>query len=118
MPATWPETLPQRFEPQGFRRGVGDGRLITQMEGGISRVRRRYRAADPMTGTLIMSTEQKVSLIEFVQVTLAGGALTFYFPDPDLTGTMLLCRLGGDMPSWTAVGPHVWRVAITMEVMP
>lgn len=54
----------------------------------------------------------------FFDKTLLGGALPFQFPDQIQDGTLLVKFKKGGGPSWSAVSDHLYRVQITLIVLP
>lgn len=118
MPATWPTSLPQAFQQNGYSQGEGEGRLRTQPDQGPGKVRRRFTAVPkPLTGVMEVTNAQLATLDSFVLNDIQGGSLPFTFPDP-LGGSALLVMFGQAMPSWTNLGGGWFSVTLDLLVMP
>jgi hypothetical protein len=119
MPATWPATLPQEILVDGNSEAMGDGRLRSQTDTGPGKVRRRSTAmARPLSGSMMMSDDQLDAFEEFVLDDLGGGSLPFLFPKTRGGEGTWLVRFGEDMPSWANVGPDLWTVTMSLEILP
>jgi hypothetical protein len=119
MAEIWPATLPQCLI-LGYGEGLGDNLAEYQPDIGppISR-RRSSTGTRPLSGQMRMTRAQIAILRTFVEVTLDQGALAFEFPDPTATGETLLVKFGkGEQPSWQQVAAGVYRVTISLTVLP
>lgn len=119
MADPWPETLPQCFIV-GYSEGLPDGVAEVQPDLGppISRGRSSSMAR-PLSGQMRMTRAQLATLKTFVAVTLDRGALPFEFPDPTVIGETLLVKFAkGDLPSWQQTAAGVYRVGISLTVLP
>lgn len=117
---TWPAspTLPQRLLAETYSEGFADGRLVSQMETGPAKVRRRSSAMPrPIKGEMIMTAAQVASLRTFFNTTLIGGSLPFNFPDPITYPTTILVRFAGGVPAVSAFGSR-YKVALDLEILP
>ncbi|MGM4891271.1 hypothetical protein [Tardiphaga sp. 839_C3_N1_4] len=119
MVDAWPAEFPQELEQNGFSEGVGDGVLEYQPDQGPSISRRRTSAVmRPLSGTMQMSAAQIATLRTFFDTTLMGGALPFEFPDQIQDGTLLVKFPKGAGPSWSALSGELYRVQLSMMVLP
>lgn len=79
----WPEDLPQEFEQRGYRE-AGSEVLRSNMD--QQKARQRSTATPwPMQGQMLMTYHQWRRLLAFHTTDLAGGVLSFEFPDPFAT---------------------------------
>lgn len=118
MADVWPASLPQKLLVEGYSEGLADGRLISQMDAGPAKVRRRSSAMPrPLQGSMIMTSAQLATMRTFVNTTLIGGSLPFDFPDP-ATGATLLVRCAGSVPALTNLGGAYWNVSLDLEILP
>ncbi|BCA04088.1 hypothetical protein ABIF50_006225 [Bradyrhizobium diazoefficiens] len=119
MADPWPDTLPQCFVV-GYSEGLPDGVAEVTPDIGPPISRGRSSAmARPLSGQMRMTRAQIATLKAFVEVTLDRGALPFEFPDPTEVGETLLVKFAkGDKPSWQQVAAGVYRVGITLTVLP
>ena len=118
MTDAWPGSLPTKFQSDGYEHSFPDGRLISRMDVGPSKVRTRSSAAiEPMQGVMLMTTAEKAILKEFVETTLDGGSLPFTFPDPD-GGSDILVRFGESLPTTSPSSHDTWAVSLDLEVLP
>jgi hypothetical protein len=119
MPATWPDTLPQHLLVDGNHEAMGDGRLKSQTDTGPGKMRRRSSAiARPLSGGMMMTSAQLAILESFVNDTVAGGTLPFYFPMTRGAGTWLVRFATDGLPSWGNVGGLMWSVSLGLEILP
>jgi hypothetical protein len=85
LPQTWPPTeeLPQRFQQNSYTEGNINNLIQTKMDSGPTKRRKRTtKAYKPFSGTMIMSTEEKLIFEEFFTDEIAYGALPFTMPSP------------------------------------
>lgn len=117
MVGAWPAALPQCFN-MGFSSGLGDGLAEVTPDVGPPIARRRALAVTrPLAGVMRMTLAQKAALQTFYEVTLDMGALPFNFPDQE-GGTVLVRFAKGSQPTWLQTARGVYRVNITLVVMP
>jgi len=82
MPATWPGALSKALKRGSFRKESIDTRLKTKMEVGPPKIRRRQTKMEYLvTGEIWVDAAEHDLLESFIDGTLAGGVLTFNFPD-------------------------------------
>lgn len=115
---TWPATLPQRFRVEGFTDALPNNVIVSQMESGPPKRRRRTTAnIRKISGEMVMSTSQWDDLKTFFQTTVAE-VLAFDFPEPgnEVSGT--LSAIFTAPPQRTAFAPGYWKVSLGLEVQP
>lgn len=119
MVDAWPITLPQKLQRAGNSGSVGDGLVEYQPDYGppIARVRTNA-VVDMLGGNMNVSKTQLATLRSFYRSTLMQGALPFTFPDPEGGADLLVRFPKGKGPSWSEVGPDLYRVGITLAVLP
>ncbi|MDA9511162.1 hypothetical protein XI09_42230 [Bradyrhizobium sp. CCBAU 11386] len=119
MADPWPATLPQCFI-LGYSEGMPDGVAEVQPDIGPPISRGRSSSAPrPLSGQMRMTRAQLATLKAFVAVTLDRGALPFEFPDPTTIGATLLVKFPkGSLPSWQQTAAGVYRVSLTLTVLP
>ncbi|MEG6505855.1 hypothetical protein [Nitratidesulfovibrio sp. 1201_IL3209] len=116
----WPEALPQAPSQSGFDDPLPSLTISTDMEYGPRRIRRRTSAArQPMSYPLILTTEQKATLKEFMDI--AAGQ-PFWLPDPlDQSRYLLVIFIPESAQRAASVvprGPFRWQTTLTLEVYP
>lgn len=118
MVDAWPATLPQCLNV-GYSEGLADGLIETPPDQGPPISRRRSSAAPrPLSGQMRMTRAQIAALRTFVDTTLLGGSLPFSFTDPTAGGTLLVKFVKGSLPNWQQIGAGVYRVNISLTVLP
>lgn len=120
MADPWPLTLPQCFI-RGYSEGLADALAEVQPDTGPPISRARSSAMPrPLSGQMRMTRAQIAALKTFYEVTLDRGALPFEFPDPTAVGggTLLVKFAKGDQPSWQETAGGVYRVSISLTVLP
>lgn len=112
--ATWPSTLPQALQFDGYQDKEPDLVVREQMDQGPPIVRQICTAnVRPFEGEMVISLAQKVTLRAFY---LANCALPFDFPDPD-TGAVISVMFA-DKPSYSSFAPGYQKVALKLEEQP
>lgn len=83
MAETWPATLQQKLNQQGFSFAKGETSLTSGVSGGEPKKRRRFtKAIDIYQGSFDLEFSEFDTLNTFYDTTLAGGTLTFLFEEP------------------------------------
>ncbi|KFC73192.1 hypothetical protein FG93_01936 [Bosea sp. LC85] len=119
MADTWPATLPQKLQSDDYSEQEAENRIRSANDVGPAKVRRRTTAnVQPVSGSLIMSLDQKALLKSFVSETLLGGALPFWFPNPNGGADWLVRFADGGLPTWAPFGAIEWRASFKLEVLP
>ena len=78
---TWPADLPQQIERPGYREGAAEP--LRSQSATVDKARRISTATPkPLRATMLLSQDQWRRLLAFHETDLAGGALSFDFPDP------------------------------------
>ena len=91
----WPLDLPQFVERQGFSEGFADGRLMTKMDAGPPKRRRRFSSAvRPIQASVRVSVDGKMRFRRFWDEETASGTLPFLMPDPTADGLALIADDG------------------------
>ncbi|MEG9884424.1 MAG: hypothetical protein V6Z86_07385 [Hyphomicrobiales bacterium] len=113
---SWPKTLPQKVNREDYASSVPDGRLISKMEGGPAKLRRRFSYRPRLAScSCAMDRGQLQTLRRFIDDDLEGGVLPFRFPAIDEDGIWTV-RLGRDLPSWRADGVR-FRVELQLVIL-
>ena len=80
---SWPETLPQQFEKDGFQDAFADNRYATQPDLGPALIRSRFSSMPrKVRGSMKMTKAQLTTLRKFWKIDTLDGKLPFLFPDP------------------------------------
>lgn len=117
--ASWPSTLPQRPEPQTYRRQPKSPVISTKPEVGPDRRRRRASVLiHQHTITGLVDMEERQTLENFYWNTLNGGTLPYdhfdYGADTEPAATFQFIS----DPEFVPVGKVQWRFSIQVEDMP
>lgn len=119
MPATWPETLPQRFLIAGNQHQLADPRLSSATDTGPGKSRPRSSAVpDSFTGSMRMSGAQWAILTAFGRDDLARWSLPFTIPAPDGGDDWLVMLRQNALPSRVNIGGDRWTVTMSLLVLP
>jgi len=79
----WPGSLPKTLFINGLSAKRKTSVIRTAMDAGPKKTRRRYTASTKdFTGKMLLNSEQRLTLEQFYDVTLAGGVYRFNFTDP------------------------------------
>lgn len=115
---TWPVTLPQQLLVDGYARSAKDLLLVSPMEIGPPKVRRRTsNNIEQFQGSVIVTTTQLGYFKTFFYTTALGGSLRFNFTDPDdgVTSVEMMIRSFKYAPYNN--GPK-WRIDVDLVIMP
>lgn len=83
MPQPWPDSLPQRFDKDGYSDSFTDNRHASQTDLGPALIRSRISYMPRrVAGVMKMNKTQLDRLRQFWKVDTLGGKLPFIFPDP------------------------------------
>lgn len=116
----WPVSLPQSPRPDGYSESGGPNVLRTPMDAGPAKMRRRAKKPDQIPCTFPMTKAQVVAFETFANDTLRGVA-RFGIQHPRKKGTVVEARIvpGNDgLYAISFVGPNLWNVSVTLEIMP
>lgn len=119
---TWPSTLPQYPDQQGFSETIRDPVLRTAMDAGPEKARLRYTAVpEQYKMTMHMTKEQRATFVNFYKSSLGYGVDEFYWYHPinvDGSGDRItvVCRFTS-MYTITADN-NEFSVTFSMEVLP
>lgn len=114
---SWPADLPQNILAQGFKGGLPNNQIRTNMDVGPAQVRRRGTVATkPVTGNIIIDPDKLPVLEEFHKTTLLDGTLRFKWVKPEDGVTVVEMRFT-DTPTWDWVDGH-YNVTLPLEILP
>ena len=83
LPQTWPGTLPQLFQQNGYTESNINNIIETAMDSGPTKRRKRTtKAYKPFVGTMHMTITQKLAFETFFTDEIAYGSLPFTMPSP------------------------------------
>lgn len=114
---TWPtETIPYKFQRQGYNETSKPNKIRTSMEAGEDKVRRRYTSAiNNLSGSIWMNLDQMNLFKSFYNIDLSGGVEAFNFPIPSSeTEETAITRIIGE-PTYVNIGGRNWVVGLQME---
>ncbi len=113
----WPSELPVSPLVAGFAEAAPDTRVITEMDQGPAKLRRRGTAgARGLSFRLLLDAAGIQALDDFFEDTLEGGTLAFDFTHPR-TGGDASCRFV-EPPSYATAGGSHYHAAIRLEILP
>lgn len=85
----WPASLPQYVNRDGYQSGTGDGRVRSDTDAGIAKLRRRFSAVPrPLSVVMTMTRAQLATFRGFVEDDLKGGTLPFIFASRERTNIL------------------------------
>lgn len=114
---TWPSNVPECPLLEDYKRDEVDSRLISKVDAGLNKIRRRYSAVPiNVTESFIMNKTQYSVFRDWYDNVVKGGSLVFSKHDP-LSDTDREYRFVG-VPSYAPVGGRYIKVTLQLEVMP
>jgi hypothetical protein len=115
--ATWPVTLQQLVNEEGFAYTVGETAIRTESDVGPAKVRRRFtKSVDSVSVTINITQDLYPTFRDFHDITLNGGVLPFDFENP-LTGTLEEFRFSGPYQI-RSIGAGNFIVSMVWERLP
>lgn len=117
---TWPITLPQKPLMGSFTEDNGFAYLQTNMDSGVSKIRKRGNRGSMMNMTFMMTTSQVAALKTFTNTTISGVA-RFNFMHPRTGGSIevrIVPSSEGALYSVNQAAPGYWNVSLTFQEMP
>lgn len=113
----WPSELPVSPLVAGFAEAAPDTRVVTEMDQGPAKMRRRGTAGvRGLSFRLLLDGAGVQALDDFFETALEGGTRAFDFTHPR-TGGGVSCRFV-EPPAYTAAGGTHYHAAIRLEVLP
>ena len=118
MPELYPSELQQNFSKGSFSRNPGNNVLVSEMETGpIKKRRRSTLRRDVISGSILLrDTSEYVVFDTWFTSTLQDGVKPFYFNDP-VTGSQLTVTFVGSNYAISDVGFETYSVTMTWEVI-
>lgn len=117
MAETWPATIPQKTLAKDFSFSKGNNVIISQVDIGPAKKRRRYTdPIDTFAMSFDMTSAQYATFEAFYENTLLDGVLTFDQNHP-ITGVAGEFRIKEGY-STKHLGGDYFRVSMTWEKMP
>ena len=103
MAQAWPLNVPNILQQSGFSYSRQSGVIRTDMDTGPAKVRRRFTAVvKKYRGQLIMTRTEFSTFETWFETIIMMGSLTFMFPDPLDTVTLVEFRFDTSSDPWTA----------------
>jgi hypothetical protein len=113
----WPSTLPQFALRDGYQSGTGDGRLRSDTDAGIAKVRRRFSYVPrPLSLSTLMTNDQLDTFKTFYDDTLQGGVLPFQVFSAEGADPIVV-QFGQNAPTWVPNGID-WTVTLDLVILP
>ena len=114
----WPSTIPQCFEAGSLSGKPRSGTIITQMDTGPPKKRRRSTAVGKdFSGTMLMTFDEFDDLNTFYHITTGEGSERFNFPDPYNSASTFEAMFTTE-PEESDAGPNRVKVSISIVRMP
>lgn len=121
--ATWPSTLPQALNADGYTETQQSGVVRSSMDAGPDFVRRRFSAVSTMlSGNMLLTDTQWSTLMTFFNSTLAGGSIEFdwhprgaHLNSPSTVYSMRFTAPPARRP---ASAHDLWQVELQLEILP
>lgn len=115
--ATWPASLPQSVQQQGYGEPFGNTAIRSEVDKGPAKMRQRFTAAiSNFNITMILTTAQVATLETFYITTLAGGTAQFTWVHPRTAAAVTTMRFVKP-PQISALGAN-YTAAMALEVLP
>lgn len=115
--ATWPSSLPDYPEIDGYQESKQDGAVRTQMDAGPPKQRRRFSATITEFDAVFLLDDSEIDTLEtFYETTLEEGTLSFDWTHPR-KGTTQLFEFRGPYQV-SAIGADLFRVTCPLRVLP
>lgn len=114
MTASWPASLPQFVQQQGYQESLPDQTIESEVDSGPAKTRRRFtKNLRPIQASIWVDMTQKATFEFFHNTTLDGGTAPFLWVNP-LTQAMALFRFRRPPPAIAALGPDHAQIAMNL----
>lgn len=111
--ATWPVSLPQKVRFEGFVQTAGANVKRTPMDRGEAKQRPRGGTPDRFDVTMILTTAQRATFLNFYITDLENGALSFTWIHPVTFASTTMRIVAGGYRLADASG--LWLLAMSIE---
>lgn len=112
---TWPTTLSQHLEVNGFTNGPGENAVSNEFNIGGPQVRQiQFGAPEPIRGSIIVSTSEIATFKEFYNTTLRAGSQRFNWVDPYTRTSVEMMFTPRNPWSITPIGPVAFRISMNL----
>lgn len=114
---TWPVSLPQRALKDGYSEQLANNIIVTEMETGPARQRKRSSAGtETYTVSYILNKNQRDTLKRFLTATEGNS---FWWPDASHE-TERYVRVSGasEGPSFSTDVGLMWKITLTLDIWP
>lgn len=120
---TWPTSLPQAMNVDGYMESQQSAVLRTAMDSGPDFVRRRFSAITRnVSGSVMVTDAQWETLMTFFDTTLEGGSLPFdWHPrgaHQNSPATVYSMRFVSPPARRPASSHNFWQVDLQLEILP
>lgn len=116
--ATWPVSLPQKSQTDGYRESPVSSVLRTSVDVGAPKQRRRYSASvKTLAISILVTTDQIDTFEDFVRDDLQGGSLEFDWIHPRTEDPISARIINGDYSISNAGGPNYF-INFSIEILP
>lgn len=118
--ATWPVSLPVAPLLDGFSYQPANTLVVSEMDAGLPKVRRRFTAGPDMaSASWLLTAAQFETFRSFFTTDLAGGALSFTAEHPLPPYATATIRFDPtQMPTFTPLGNGEWKVDAQIMILP
>lgn len=113
---TWPGTIPNEFEREGYQEGFANNVIKSNVDSGPPKRRRRTSANIKTLQGRIQMTTAETELLETFFYDTVGEANEFDFTHPRKETTISV--VFSEPPTLVQIGPDLWSVSIKLEVQP
>lgn len=116
---SWPLSLQQKLEADGFTYRFGNTRVGTEMDVGPPKVRSRFTdAVDIYDCQVTLDHDEIATFKTFYKTTLGNGTLPFLFVDPFTAVETAFRFVPGQDPTIRPLGGRVYTLTMSWERLP
>lgn len=119
--SSWPASIPQEPLSTTWKESVANQKLVSQMDAGPPKQRRRFTAGIvPVSFQMAMTGTELETFKDWYNDDLAAGSLRFSWTHPRKK-TICLFQFTDEMPSWEYIGGEItelWLVNISLNELP
>lgn len=114
----WPTTLPQLVEQDGFQETPPNTTLVSTMDVGPKKIRRRStKGVRAFAVRMYMTQTQRDTFDAFYETTTKSGSLSFMFPRPGSEVSTEMWFKAGDTPSYGSPEAGNIYVSFNLEML-
>lgn len=114
---TWPATLPQNPQHEGYSEGYEDNVIRSAPDKGPSKTRPRFTRLRKTKSLSFMLTDAQKATFDTFFESIKGGALPYNWADP-ISGAPIVVLVRDKLEGPSRIAKNAWKISFSVEVLP